>query len=109
MGMNPRFIYIVTLAAGGALAGIAAAFFVPIFAVYPHFGGSFTLTAFVIVVLGGMGNLLGGFIGAFIIGVVTMLVSTLASSEAGQIAGLLIFLVVIMIRPQGIMGTRMRT
>lgn len=106
MTINPKAIYIVTMLTGGALAGVAACFFVPIFAVHPHFGGSFTLAAFVTVVLGGMGNLLGGFIGAFIIGVVTMLVSTLASSEVGEIAGLLIFVVVILIRPQGIMGQR---
>ena len=106
MTINPKAIYVVTMLTGGALAGVAACFFVPIFAVHPHFGGSFTLAAFVTVVLGGMGNLLGGFIGAFIIGVVTMLVSTLTSSEVGEIAGLLIFVVVILIRPQGIMGQR---
>lgn len=106
MTINPKFIYIVTMVTGGILAGIAASLFVPIFAVHPHFGGSFTLTAFVTVVLGGMGNLLGGFIGAFIIGVVTMLVSTLTSSEVGEIAALLIFVVVILIRPQGILGHR---
>jgi branched-chain amino acid transport system permease protein len=106
MGINPGIIYIITLATGGILAGIAASFFVPIYSVHPHFGGSFTLAAFVVVVLGGMGNLLGGFISAFIIGVVTMLVATLTISEAGEIAALCIFLVVIMIRPQGVLGRK---
>jgi branched-chain amino acid transport system permease protein len=106
MAINPKMIYVATMSMGGILAGIAASFFVPIFAVHPHFGGGFTLTAFVTVVLGGMGNLLGGFIGAFIIGVVTMLFSTLASSEVGEIAAYVIFLVVILIRPQGILGSR---
>ena len=106
MAISPKMIYAVTMVMGGMLAGITASFFVPIFAVHPHFGGSFTITAFVIVVLGGMGNLLGGFIGAFIIGVVTMVVSTLTSSEVGEISAYLIFLAVILIRPQGIMGSR---
>jgi branched-chain amino acid transport system permease protein len=106
MSINPKVIYIITMVIGGILAGIAASFFAGIFAVHPNFGGSFTLTAFVIVVLGGMGNLFGGFISAFIIGVVTMLVSVLVNSEVGEIASLLIFLVVILIRPEGIMGLR---
>ncbi len=106
MAINPKFIYMITMLVGGMLAGIAASFFVPIFAVHPHFGGGFTLAAFVTVVLGGMGNLLGGVIGAFIIGVVTMLVSTLTSSEVGEIAAYIIFLAVILVRPQGILGHR---
>jgi len=106
MAINPNFIYIATMLMGGILAGIAASFFVPIFAVHPHFGGGFTLTAFVIVVLGGMGSLLGGVLGAFIIGIVTMLVSTLASSEVGEMAAYVIFLAVILIRPQGILGSK---
>ena len=108
MGINPRLIYFVVLAAGGALAGIAAACFVPIYAVHPHFGGTFTLIAFVIVVLGGMGNLLGGLIGAFIIGVVTSVGSVLFNPEAGEILALLMFILIILIRPQGILGVRAR-
>jgi branched-chain amino acid transport system permease protein len=106
MSINPEVIYFVTMVVGGALAGIAAVFFVPIYAVHPHFGGSFTLAAFVTVVLGGMGNLFGGFLAAFIIGLVTMLVSALSSAELGEMAGLFIFVAVILIRPQGIMGQR---
>jgi hypothetical protein len=47
------------MAASGLLTALIAAFFSPIYAVHPHFGGSFTMMAFIIVVLGGMGNLLG--------------------------------------------------
>jgi len=106
MAINPNLVYIATMLMGGTLAGIAASFFVPIFAVHPHFGGGFTLTAFVTVVLGGMGSLLGGVLGAFIIGIVTTLVSTLASSEVGEMAAYVIFLAIILIRPQGILGRR---
>lgn len=106
MGINPRVVYLATMALGGALAGIVAALFVPIYAVHPHFGGSFTLISFVIVVLGGMGNLPGGFLAAFIIGVVTSVVSTLVSPEVGAIAVYVIFLIVILVRPQGLLGAR---
>jgi branched-chain amino acid transport system permease protein len=108
MGMNPRRVYLITLALVGVLAGVVAAFFVPIYAVHPHWGGSFTLMAFVIVVLGGLGSLAGGLLAAFIIGVVMMVASFLTIPEGGPIAAYLIFLVVILLRPQGLLGARVR-
>lgn len=106
MGINPRFIYYFTMAAGGVLTGLIAAFFSPIYAVHPHFGGSFTMMAFIIVVLGGMGNLFGGFIGAFIIGIVTSVSAVLTSTEIADIIALVIFIAVILVRPQGLLGMK---
>lgn len=108
MGVKPRRIYLITLALVGVLAGVAAAFFVLVYAVHPFWGGAFTLMAFVIVVLGGLGNLAGGFLAALIIGVVTMVASFLTIPEGGPIAAYLIFLVVILFRPQGLLGVRGR-
>lgn len=106
MGINPAIVYYVTLAAGGALTGIVAAFFVPIYTVHPHFGSSFTIMAFVIVVLGGMGNLLGGFISAFIIGVATSIAAVVWSTEVADILALVVFVLVMLVRPQGLLGVR---
>jgi branched-chain amino acid transport system permease protein len=106
MGINPRGIYSLTMIAGGILTALIAAFFSPIYAVHPHFGGSFTMMAFIIVVLGGMGNLLGGFIGAFIIGIVTSVFAALTSTEIADILALVIFIAVILIRPQGLLGIK---
>jgi len=106
MGINPGRIYLLTLTIGGALTGLIAAFFSPIYSVHPHFGGSFTLMAFIIVVLGGMGNLAGGFIGAFIIGVVTSLAAVITSTEVAEIVALAIFILVVLVRPQGLLGAR---
>ncbi len=106
MGINPEKIYYITMAVGGLLTGLIAAFFSPIYAVHPHFGGSFTMLAFIIVVLGGIGNLLGGFIGAFVIGIVTSLSAVVTSTEIADIITLVIFIAVILIRPQGLLGIR---
>jgi len=106
MGINPGRIYLLTLTIGGALTGLIAAFFSPIYSVHPHFGGSFTLMAFIIVVLGGMGNLAGGFIGAFIIGVVTSFAAVITSTEVAEIVALTIFILVVLVRPQGLLGAR---
>ncbi|HWU41300.1 MAG TPA: branched-chain amino acid ABC transporter permease, partial [Candidatus Acidoferrum sp.] len=92
MGINPKAIYYLTMAAGGLLTALIAAFFSPIYAVHPHFGGSFTMMAFIIVVLGGMGNMLGGFIGAFIIGMVTSVSAAMTSTEIADIIALVIFI-----------------
>lgn len=104
VGMNPRFVFYVTLAIGSALTGVVASFFVPIYAVHPQFGATFTVTAFIIVVLGGMGNLLGGFISAFIIGIVTSVAAVLSSAEAAEIIVLILFIVIMIFRPQGLLG-----
>ncbi len=106
MGINPKTIYLITLTVGGGLTGVIAAFFSPIYSVHPQFGGSFTMIAFIIVVLGGMGNLLGGFIGAFIIGIVTSLSAVLTSTEIAEILVMTLFIVVVLIRPQGLFGIR---
>ena len=106
MGINPRAVYYLTMAAGGILTALIAAFFSPIYAVHPHFGGSFTMMAFIIVVLGGMGNMLGGFIGAFTIGIVMSLSAALTSTEIADIITLVIFIAVILVRPQGLLGLK---
>jgi branched-chain amino acid transport system permease protein len=106
MGINPGRIYLLTLTIGGALTGLIAVFFSPIYSVHPHFGGSFTLMAFIIVVLGGMGNLAGGFLGAFIIGIVTSVAAVFTSTEWAEILALVIFILVVLVRPQGLLGAR---
>jgi branched-chain amino acid transport system permease protein len=106
MAINPRIVNYLTLAAGGALTGVVAAFFVPIYTVHPHFGSSFTIMAFVIVVFGGMGNLLGGFISAFIIGIATSVVAVLYTNELANILALVLFVLIMLVRPQGLLGVR---
>jgi len=106
MGINPKWVYLITQATGGILSGIAASFFMPIYAVHPHFGSAFTLMAFIIVILGGMGNFLGGFISAFIIGVVTSISAVLTSTEIADSIDLIIFILIMLVRPQGLLGIR---
>ncbi len=104
MGIKSSYVFYITFAVGTALTGVVASFFVPIYAVYPQFGGGFTVMAFMIVVLGGMGNMMGGFISAFIIGIVTSVVAVLTSAEIAQIAVLIIFIAIMIVRPQGLLG-----
>jgi branched-chain amino acid transport system permease protein len=106
MGINPKWVYLITQATAGILSGIVASFFMPIYTVHPHFGTAFTLMAFIIVILGGMGNFWGGFISAFIIGVVTSISAVLTSTEIADSIALIIFILIMLVRPQGLLGIR---
>jgi len=66
MGANPRTVYVVTSAVGGALAGVAAALLIIQYSVHPFFGAAFGPLTFMICVLGGLGNMIGAFVAAFI-------------------------------------------
>ena len=70
MGVDQRSVYLVTSAIGGGLAGLAAALMVLQYDIYPQIGLQFGPLIFMICVLGGLGNMIGGFIAAFIISAV---------------------------------------
>ena len=62
----PAKIYLITSAIGGALAGLAACLLVLQYDVHPFVGLSFGPITFLICVLGGLGNFVGGFVAAFV-------------------------------------------
>ena len=66
MGVNPARIYLIASALGGGLAGLAASLLVLQYDVHPAIGLSFGPLIFLICVLGGLGNLIGGFLAAFV-------------------------------------------
>ena len=66
MGVDQRRIYLITSAVGGALAGLAACLLVLQYDVHPFIGLSFGPITFMICVLGGLGNMIGGFVAAFV-------------------------------------------
>jgi branched-chain amino acid transport system permease protein len=104
MGVDQRRIYLVTSAIGGGLAGLAAALMVLQFDIYPQIGLQFGPLIFMICVLGGLGNLIGGFIAAFIISEFIAVGSSCFATEWGYAIAFLFFMVVIFIRPQGLFG-----
>ena len=70
MGIDVRRVYLWAFVLGIALVGVAGPLLIPIYYVSPTVGLHFVLMAFVVVVFGGMGNLLGALLGGLIIGVV---------------------------------------
>jgi len=104
MGVDQRKVYLVTSAIGGGLAGLAAALMVLQFDIYPQIGLQFGPLIFMICVLGGLGNMIGGFIAAFIIAQFIAVGSSCFATEWGYAIAFLFFMVVIFIRPQGLFG-----
>ena len=106
MGVDSRRLYLVTSAIGGGLAGLAAALMVLQYDIYPQIGLQFGPLIFMICVLGGLGNMIGGFIAAFIISQFIAVGSSCFHTEWGYAVAFLFFMVAIFIRPQGLFGTR---
>lgn len=102
VGINVKRIYILAFGIGIALVGLAGSLLMPIYSVYPTIGASFVLIAFVVVVLGGLGNMFGAFYGGLFIGVVEALSGLLISPGLKEAIYFIIFILVLLIRPSGI-------
>jgi branched-chain amino acid transport system permease protein len=106
MGVDTRRLYLITSAIGGGLAGLAATLMVLQYDIYPQIGLQFGPLIFMICVLGGLGNMLGGFIAAFIISEFIAVGSSCFHTEWGYAVAFLFFMVTIFLRPQGLLGER---
>ena len=102
MGVDRRKVYLVTSAVAGGLAGLAAVLMVLQFDIYPQIGLQFGPLTFMICVLGGLGNMLGGFIAAFVISQFIAVGGSCMATEWGYAIAFLFFMVAIFIRPQGL-------
>lgn len=108
MGINVDMIYALTFCVGIALVGVAGVIIMPIFSVYPSVGTFFSTSSFVVVVLGGLGSFTGALLGGLIIGIVETAAGVLAGAELAQVFSLLLFLLVLFVKPQGLLGKNAR-
>ncbi len=106
MGASPQRIYIVTSAVGGLMAGLAGALLIFQYSVHPYFGGQFGPLTFMICVLGGLGNMVGAFIASFIMSEIIAIGGVVISTEMGYVIAFVIFIVMMFVRPGGIMAKR---
>jgi branched-chain amino acid transport system permease protein len=104
MGFKLNRIYMITFGIGSGLVGIAGGLITPVYYVYPTVGVYFVLTAFVVVVLGGMGNMMGAFLGGLIIGIVDALSGYYIDPSLKETVYYVIFVLVLIFRPSGLLG-----
>ena len=106
MGVEPGKLYLVTSAIGGGLAGLAACLLVLQYDIHPFIGLSFGPITFMICVLGGLGNMVGGFIAAFIFSELISLGGYHFDLEWGYVFAFVFFIAMMFIRPEGLLGKR---
>ena len=104
MGVNVERIYILAFGLGCACLGLASGLLLPQYPVFPTIGSFFVLTAFVIVVLGGLGSLSGAFLGSLIIGLVDSLSGYYVAPDLKEVIYFLIFIGILVFRPTGLLG-----
>lgn len=95
-----------TVALGGLTAGLAGALVTPISAAYFQMGLAILASAFIIVVIGGLGNLLGAVVVSIGFGLIRGLLSTAMTPTWAEVAALLVLLPVLYFKPNGIFGGR---
>ncbi|TET84843.1 MAG: branched-chain amino acid ABC transporter permease [Desulfobacteraceae bacterium] len=104
MGINVRRIYWITFGIGAACAGVSGTAVAPFFPVYPTVGGVFVITAFMVVVLGGMGSVIGAFVGGLIIGVADNVGGLFFPGAMKHLLSFIIFILILLFRPAGLFG-----
>jgi branched-chain amino acid transport system permease protein len=104
MGVDQRRIYLVTSVIGGALAGLGGCLLVLQYDVHPFLGNTFGPLIFMICVLGGLGNMIGGFVASFIISQIISIGGYYYSSEWAYVLAFTLFIVLMFIRPRGILA-----
>jgi len=106
MGVNPSRVYLITSAIGGGLAGLAACLLVLQYDVHPAIGLSFGPLTFLICVLGGLGNLIGGFVAAFVFAQFISVGGFFLQLEWGYVLAFAFFMAMMFWKPEGLLSKR---
>lgn len=106
VGINMPRMYALAFGIGCACVGAAGTLVAPFYTIEPYVGSVFVITAFVVVVLGGMGNYFGALLAGLIVGLAESVAAVYIPSAMKQIVIYSIFVVVLLFRPQGLFGAR---
>ena len=106
VGLNIKQLYALTFGIGAACVGAAGAMLVLIIDVTPALGPAYTLLAFIIVITGGLGSMPGALLGGIMIGLTEAMAGLLFSPSAKSMFAFGILVLVLLFRPQGILGKR---
>jgi len=106
VGLDVKRLYALTFGIGAACVGAAGVMMTLIVDVTPMIGPAYTLLAFVIVITGGLGSMAGALLGGLLIGVAEALAGLLFTPSAKSMFAFAILVLVLLFRPQGILGKR---
>lgn len=88
----------------GGFAGVGGALMAPIIPVTPYMGHVYAVTAFIVVIVGGMASIEGAVLAAFILGFIHTFASTLYDSVTATMVGVLFMAIVLIVKPTGLLG-----
>lgn len=108
IGLRVNRLYAVTAGIGVACAGVAGTLISPVFDTQPYLAGELTLLAFIIVIVGGMGSLMGALVGGILIGVSESLAALLINPAMKSMISYGLMILVLLLRPQGLFGEKQR-
>jgi branched-chain amino acid transport system permease protein len=106
VGVDVAEIYARTMGISAALGGAAGALISPIMTINPFIGGPLVGKAFVVAILGGLGGTMGSFAGGMALGLAEQVGSFFFSSVYQEAIGFIVLVIVLIFRPQGIVGKR---
>ena len=106
VGLNVKHLYALTFGLGAACLAVAGCMMVLLVDVTPVLGPSYTLLAFVIVIVGGLGSMAGALLGGVLIGVSEALAGLYFSPSAKSMFSFALLILVLLFRPQGLLGKR---
>jgi len=105
-GINTNKISIIAISVGAALAGLAGGLIAPLGNINPHMGHNVIVTAFIVTIVGGVGSLSGAVVAAIIYAVFHTYMTVYFGATIATISGLVLMVIVLIVKPTGIMGVR---
>jgi len=106
VGLNVKHLYALTFGLGSSCVAIAGCMLILLVDVTPTLGPGYTLLAFVIVIVGGLGSMTGALLGGVLIGLSEALAGLFIQPSAKSMVGFALLILVLLFRPQGLLGRK---
>ena len=106
MGINVNRVNLIAFGIGVGCLGIAGPVMMPVFYIVPNIGTFFILIAFVVVVLGGIGNFMGALVASFVVAIAESLGALFMPGSTAPVLPFLLFVLVLLFKPEGLFGGR---
>lgn len=105
-GINTDKISVIAIAVGAALAGLAGGLIAPLTNINPHMGHNVIITAFIVTIVGGVGSLSGAIMAAVLYAMFHTFITVYIGGTVATISGLVLMVIVLIVKPTGIMGAK---
>ena len=106
MGVNANRVFAIAFAISLGLVGFAGALMIPVYSVNPYVGNSFSLKSFIIVAMGGKGDVFGALLAGVVIAVIEKVGAFFVGDNIAQVFIYILFIVILIVRPNGLLAKK---